>query len=44
LWGRGDLRGSQRDELGLELLEILLESFLWLLSKGVGLNFLGLSV
>ena len=37
----GDLRGSQRDKLLLELLEVGLEGLLGLLSKGVGLDGLG---
>lgn len=44
LWGGGDLRGSQADELGLELLEILLESILALFSELIGLHLLGLRV
>lgn len=44
LWGGGNLGGSERNKLGLELLEFLLESLLWLLSESVGLDLLGWSL
>ena len=44
LWGGGNLGGSEGNKLGLELLEFLLESLLWLLSESVGLDLLGWSL
>ena len=40
LWGRGDLGGSERDELLSEVVEVGLQGLLVLLSQLPGLDFL----